>query len=89
MPHDAPGALSFFTPRQSVVQCKQAFGQDAGSQRNPVVANLDESLRRNPLRHHRSSKTLTLEVQRNKVRLQCAGRREDVGRLLLVSDGET
>ena len=80
--------MSFFTPRQSVVQCKQAFGQDAGSQRNPVVANLDESLRRNPLRHHRSSKTLTLEVQSNKVRLQRAGRRYDVGRLVLVSDGK-
>ena len=65
--------MSFFTPRHSVVQCKQAFGQDAGSQRNPVVANLDDSLRRNPLRHHRSSKTLTLEVRQNKVRLQCAG----------------
>ncbi len=79
--------MSFFTPRHSVMQCKQAFGQDAGSQRNPVVANLDASLRRNPLRHHRSSKMLTLEVQPNKVRLQCAGHSDDVGTLLLVSHG--
>ena len=67
VPQDQPGAMSYFTPRSSVAQCKDAFELDSHTHHNPVVAQLHQSLKRDPTRHRRDSRMLHHQSTLSKV----------------------
>ena len=55
VPHESPGASSYFTPKAHVEHSNDTLTQASSSQRNPVISQLDREIAANPFRHRSSS----------------------------------
>ncbi|KAK9829125.1 hypothetical protein WJX72_004020 [[Myrmecia] bisecta] len=73
VPMDAPGATSYFTPKHAMDHTRDVF---RCNHRNPVIAGLDDEMRRNPFRHRTPATPLQQAVKFLKIRNLAPGGNE-------------